>query len=167
MTAPQGQDHHPARYVITEQIIGILFAIVNLYVVIKEIRNRRRNKPEFKSCSLKWLSLLSIFGGFLLTLCHIVVHLTPTSVCPFVTSDLQDIVFNFVPISVGLYELSRLYQCFADEKVPGGYPKWLFYAMTNFAILHFMVDLAQHVWDGRIVKCGLTKHHEFYDTVVD
>ena len=94
-------------------------------------------------------------------------QLTPTSVCPFVTHDLPDIIFNFVPISVGLYELSRLYQCFADEKVPGGYPKWLFYAMTNFAILHFMVNLAQNVWDGRSVTCGLTKHHESFDKVVD
>ena len=156
----------PAPHVITIQCIGAVFTFINLYVVIIEIgkRIRMQNTLRFKSCSAKWLSFLSIIGGFLHAFTWMIHHVD--GICIFLFSG-SVYIGTALPIWVGLYQLDRLYHCFADKKVPGGYPKWLFYVMTTFGILYLLAWLAFFVSNEKTLKCGLTQKYEFYAIFVD
>ena len=148
----------PASYVICEQSIAAIFVIINLCIVIIEFQKRRRNEPKFKSCSLKWLSLLSISGGFLVAFTWMIRYFN--GLCLFMYSVRS--YFNAAqPICVGLYQLSRLYQCSADMKFYGGYPKWLFYAMGTFGILYLVTSIPYIVANDRISQCHLTQNYDF------
>ena len=147
----------PAAYITTQRILGAAFVVINLYVVIKEIIKRLQHKAKFKSTSWKWLSLLSIVGGLIHSLSWMVHY---TDVICIVLHPLTHYIGKALPICVGLYQLSRLYQCFADEKVHGGYPIWLFYVMGIFGILNLLVLIPVIVWNERFI-CW-TEDHEFY-----
>ena len=79
-------------------------------------------------------------------------------------------IYNYIgtalPICVGLYQLCRLYQCFADRQVSGGYPKWLFYAMGTFGILYLLAYIPIFVYRHIISKCGLTAKYEYYALLI-
>lgn len=149
----------PADYIITQQIIGAFFAIINSYVVFKEIRKRCLDAPNFASWSLKWLSLLCIIGGFLHAFIWFLHYFD--GLCGFLFS-VSNYINTALPIFVGLYQLSRLYQCFAHQNVAVGYPKWMFYILATFGILYllalipFLASRTQHE------SCGLTTKYEFY-----
>ena len=149
----------PAGYITTQWILGASFIVINLYVVIKEIIKRIRDKPKFKSKSWKWLSLLSIVGGLIHSLSWMLHY---TDVMCIVLYPITDYVSKALPICVGLYQLSRLYECFADETVPGGYPIWLFNVMGIFGILNLLALIPVIVWNERFVECGWTENHQFY-----
>ena len=153
---------YPKSYVITQQCISLLFVIINLCVVIKEICKRRGvggDIPKFKSRLSKWLSLLCIFGG-LLHAFTAMMHYFDTF-CIFMYS-VSVYIGSALPICVGMYQLSRLYQCFAPENVSGGYPKWLFYAMGIFGILCLAAPIPFIVGDQRNVECGLTDNYNYH-----
>ena len=148
-----------ASYVITQQCIGAVFVILNLYVIIKEILKRQRDAPKFKSCLSKWLSLLCIVGGLVHALTATMHYID--ELCLFMES-ICDYIGSALQIFVGLYQLNRLYYCFADKNVSGGYPKWLFYAMGTFGILYLLALFPYILWDQRNVTCGLTDKYEYH-----
>ena len=150
--------YQPTPYIITQMCIGGIFVMINAYLVIKEISQRIREKPKFKSCGLKWLSMLSVNGGLLLALAWLLHYFD--GICLFLFG-VYIYVRQTIPICVGLYQLSRLYQCFADN-VSGGYPKWLFYVMGIYGILYAVVFTPYKVWNERTVKCGLTDKYQYY-----
>ena len=147
----------PTAYITIQRILGAIFIVINLYVVIKEIIKRLRDKPEFKSKSWKWFSLLSIVGGLIHSLSWMVHY--SNRICR-VLYPLTDYIGKALPICVGLYQLSRLYQCFADETVPGGYPIWLFYVMGIFGILNLLALIPVLVWNERFI-CW-TEDHQYH-----
>ena len=154
----------PASYVIARQLFGAAFAIINLHIVIKEIRKRQRDQAKFNSCSSKWLSLFSIIGGFLVSFTYMMHHVN--GFC-YLVFPLHNYIGNVLPICVGFYQLSRLYQCFAGNNVSGGYPKWLFYLMTTFGILYLLIMVPYILLNYIFLDCGLTKHYEFEGTTID
>ena len=149
----------PANYVTMQRILGATFIFINLFVIIKEMMKRLRDKPKFKSKSWKWLSMLSIIGGLVHSLSWIMHY--SDRIC-IVLYPLTDYVGKALPICVGLYQLSRLYQCFADGTVPGGYSIWLFYVMSIFGILNVLAFIPVIVWNERFMDCGWTDNHQFH-----
>ena len=149
----------PSSIVIKQQCIAAAFVIINLSIVVKEFQKRRRDAPEFKSRSLRWLSLLSITRGFLLAFTDMLEWLN--GFCYFL-SIVSDYISKGHPICVGLYQLSRLHRCFADQRVHGGYPKWLFCGMATFGILYLMAEVPFDVMNDVMSTCGVTKHYDYY-----
>ena len=150
--------HHSASYVIAKQCYGAAFTMINLYIVVKEIAKRRREPPKFHTYSLKWLSLLCITGGFLHAFTFMMHYFD--GFC-FIMYPFHNYIGKVLPICVGFYQLCRLYQCFADKNVSGGYPKWLFYAMGTFGILYLMVMAPVSVLNYLYSACGFDKNYEF------
>ena len=153
-----------ASYVIARQLFGAAFAIINLHIVIKEIRKRQRDQCKFNSCSSKWLSFVSIIGGLLHSVGFMVHHVD--GFCYFVYP-FNNYIGKALPICVGCYQLSRLYQCFAAKNVSGGYPKWLFYLMAIFGISYSLAMLPYILSNYIFTDCGLTKHYEFEGVTID
>ena len=149
----------PATYVITQQCIGLAFAIINSIFVVKEIRKRMRDKPKFKLRSLKWLSFLSIIGGFIQSVAWMLHYYN--GLCLFLFG-IYVYIGKSLTICVGFYQLTRLYQCFASKNVAGGYPMWLFCAMGTFGILYTLAFAPYYVWNERKVTCGLTAKYVYH-----
>ena len=102
----------PSLYVISQQSCGAVFAIINIHFVMKEIRKRVHDTPNFKSCIWKWLSLLCIMGGFLHSFVWMMHYFD--GLCLFLGS-VAHYINMALPMCVGLYQITRLYQYFADE----------------------------------------------------
>ena len=149
----------PASYVITQQCIASPFVIINLYIVIKEIHKRLRHEVVFKSYSSKWLSFVCIAAGALYPFTWVMHYFT--GFCYFMSSISSYIGYG-LPISVGLYQLSRLRQCFSDNKVPNGYPKWLFQVLTTFGIMYLLALIPFLALNDTTDQCGLTHQYDFW-----
>ena len=126
-------DEDPIVSVIPRFAISAVALVLNLIVTIKEIKRRCRVHIEFQSPALKWLSLLSIVGGIVHPICYSLSHFG--GFCYFI-GIMSALSLDLHPICVGLYQLGKLYQSFADSKVHRGYPRSLFVAMTGFAIVY-------------------------------
>ena len=69
---------------------------------------------------------------------------------------------------MGLYQLSRLHYCFANDKIHSnkGYPKWLFISMIISGILlmmsWFTLLMLNGQTDGLNINCGINANFEYY-----
>ena len=67
---------------------------------------------------------------------------------------------------MGLFQLSRLYYCFANDKIhtKKGYPKWLFYVMVIWGILYFISSSLDNgvTAEAFFSKCEYDKNLNIY-----
>ena len=102
------------------------------------------------SCSLLW-----IFRHFPF-FCHI-------------SGEIIYILLQSQGTSIGIYQLSRLYYCFAQEKVHNnnGYPRWLFIIMYTIGF-GIMINATIVPWilfyDKYKLECGINNQYQYYQT---
>ena len=67
--------------------------------------------------------------------------------------------------TLGFYQLSRLYYCFARDKVNSseGYPNWVFIIMFAYAIVCYVAILFFSI-DHYVISCGINGRYQTYTT---
>ena len=128
-----------------------------------EIKKRRQSDTSFTTKSLQYLSLICIISGFTTNFVHAFNEFD--GFCIFATL-LGSSAFLSQILSIGLYQLSRLHYCFANEQIHSkqGYSGWVFNMMTligivcaiNFEII-FLFNRG-----SLCATCGFTSNFEFY-----
>ena len=141
----------------------ILSIIICSIFTIDEIKKRFKDRVQFKSTSLKWLSLLSITAGLARALLGAIFFVN--GLCYF-SGRLSALIRYLQPIFVGLYALNRLHLLFAGKKVPNGYPRALFVGMILIAVLYVMGATALIFSRSMMKECGwrgdLQFHFEYW-----
>ena len=117
-------------------IISILVIIITGYILSSEIKQRQNNEQttSFTTGWLKWFSLACITSSFLQYLSALMGFIP--GLCTF-NELFLNIFLVSVYISMGYYQLSRLYYCFSNESIHSkrGYPKWIFVFMFVFGAI--------------------------------
>ena len=127
-------------------IISFVGSVTTIWILIMEIKGRRRSNVEFTTKSLEISSILClIFGSVLANLC-----------------------LPLEPAALAVYQISRLHYCFANNQIHSnkGYPKSVFIIaiavlitlyiswslcvlfLANYALIH--------------IKCGINQHLVYY-----
>ena len=140
-----------------------VYIVINIVITVKEIRRRRRGNITFNSRSLKWLSFLSIILGLVRPLFLALYHLN--GFCHF-SHNAFTLTGDIHPICVGLYQLSRLYQSFANRIVSRGYPQTLFVVMVIFAVVYLLFVTVLDIGMGYWVRCGIDSDFQVYETKI-
>jgi len=122
------------------------------WILIKEIWNRRSKDVDFKAPALKWFSILTLLTNVLF-LSHCLLNWFPY-ICYF-NETARHLVGIFLLLSLGLYQLSRLYYTFANKKVLKSYPRWLFVVMISMAVIILVMN--QIVSNSITMHCGWEK----------
>ena len=160
MTSTEKVIYTPEYWVswFSASLIGIL---IHALILFKEIRNRRSSITKFTTKRLKILSISCIINGLIARIFFFTDYLYPFCIFSYV---IGWIFYDLQFLSMGYYQLSRLYYCFANDQIHSnkGYPKWLFYIMYTSGIV-FAVNmqfmLMSNVEHHRI--CGINNKYEF------
>ena len=112
-------------------VLNFISTIVNLAILINEIRQRKKTKQSspFITKSLKMSSMSCIVSGFVTNLQTFVSVFH--GFCHF-SAFLGNFTFSIHLVSMGSYCLFRLWHCHSDKKMHSnkkGYPKWIFIVM--------------------------------------
>ena len=110
--------------------------IITGFIAHKEWQKRRAG-VNFTTKSLKIWSALCIFSGPLIGFCIFALYFD--GFCYF-TWYFIGVTILYQPVFMGLYQLSRLYYCFANNQVYSnkGYPNWLFNIMFGLGYFSMM-----------------------------
>ena len=127
----------PPKFWITRTAFAVMFVILSFLIMKRELKKRffqRQIKVEFTTKILQYSSLMGIISSF--------ITFTMSSLGFFNITCIfgRFIGYVFVSIqftSMGFYQLSRLYYCFANSQIHSnrGYPKWLFIIMCIIGII--------------------------------
>ena len=151
-------------YWISLQVPGILFTVIHLLIVKHEIKKRNHTSAKFTTKSLKYTSLLCILSGFLANISWLLQWFN--GLCVFMTW--LGSTFSYLQfLSMGFYQLSRLYYSFANSQIHSGkgYPKWVFIFMIIYGIVIFLSYSIVTMFEqflGFNVKCGINSNFETY-----
>ena len=126
----------PIRWILPTSIImiGVIFTFL---ILASEIKNRRRlNETEIKftTKSLQLSSICCMTCGFVALLSW---SLYPFNIFCHFSILLADICIVLEIFFMGIYQLSRLYYCFANDQIHSkkGYPTYLFIIMWIIGII--------------------------------
>ena len=141
----------PFEHWIISDIISFITAIISLWILVSEITRRRNSRITFAT---KWLR---VFSSSCLALCFASQVCYISQYFPgfcIIFSWIGWILLVLTVWSLGLYQLSRLYYCFADSNQ--GYPKWVFSMMIIIGTVIVMtVIFSDPLKNGSIrSKCG-------------
>eukprot|EP01084_Bolivina_argentea_P177546 307009_1 len=121
-------------------LIGLLTMVISILLLNKERENRKSRSNTFATKFLKIGPILCIISGisfgcsqfvlFFNGFCHIAGYWNVISI-------------GSQAVIMGFYQLSRLYYCFAQNKVYSnkGYPNWLFLIMYTFGAIYFFYNV--------------------------
>ena len=154
--APQVWEDVYTVYFIAPYILSLIICSI---FTIDEIKKRFKDHVQFKSASLKWLSLLSITAGFMRALTGLLMFVN--GFCYF-SGILSALIYYLQPMFIGLYALNRLHYLFAGDKVPNGYPNSLFIGMCVIAVLYALSAIALQVFYDIPKRCGWSGDHHFH-----
>ena len=119
---------------IATTVIYSMFAIFSAVILKSEIYQRKDGSSSFTNNWFKNFSFSCVFFGFIYQLFNALQHVP--YLCTFIVyiGSMSSIIQI---ISLGFYQLSRLYYCFANEQVhfDKGYPKWLFILKSMIGII--------------------------------
>ena len=109
-------------------------------ILKKEISNRSANherSAKFTTRSLKYFSLICIISGVLRFIFGLFEYIN--GLCTF-SAYVAVFCWSLQGTSMGYYQLSRLYYCFANEQVHSnkGYPKYVFIIMYILGLIHLI-----------------------------
>ena len=116
-------------WVITIQSFAFLLCAINGYIALNELRKRRGTGIHYKSKSLRDLSSLVIFSGFIYSLCQLLQFFD--GFCYFVSA-FSTVLSWYQMAFVNLYQLRRLYAMVTIFK---GYPVPLLIFMAIFNVV--------------------------------
>eukprot|EP01084_Bolivina_argentea_P034421 63692_1 len=150
----------------TEDIVIIslfdLLAMIVVFFILKiEWKKRRYEKVTFTTKMLEVFSLTTLVASickqffycvrWLNGFCHFAIHL----------AWMADITAS---ISMGMYQLSRLWYCFSQSQVHSnkGYPNWIIKTMFTIGIFIFMNNIIAPWFAMRTPSvCGINKHYKY------
>ena len=120
---------------------NLVFAVVNFVILHFEIQQRKTATTIFTA---KWFKIFSISCITTGTLSHIfLISRYIPGLCTFI--GLFGVISSVAQfLSMGYYQLYRLYYCFANEQIHSdkGYPKWVFFVMyfgALFSCINYMI----------------------------
>ena len=145
--------------------ITTIIRIVMSFVMVKhEIQKRRQSDIKFTTNSLKYTSISCVFSGLLANICLFLMWFD--GLCIFMHW-LGAVLIYIQYLSMGFYQLSRLYYSFANNQIHSGkgYGKWVFIIMIIFGIVIFAIHSISSMFDntsGLNAKCGINSKFEHY-----
>ena len=124
--------YSPIQWVPITLTCGI-FSMINFIMLKSEISSRKASTTKFTTKSLKYSSISCISFGFLSLFTLFLSHFD--GFCHFGIL-LKDIFVQIQLLSMGFYQISRLYYSFSNEQIHSnkGYPKWLFNLMITIGV---------------------------------
>ena len=145
-------------------LIGV---ILHSIILQSEIKKRKQASNKFTTKSLQLTSIICIISGLITNICWVLYPLP--GFCHF-TGLGTVIALCTQGVSMGLYQLSRLYYSFANDKIHSkkGYSRCLFIFMTTFGIfclINFPIGvLLTGYHDSTVLasKCGINDKFELY-----
>lgn len=160
-TAQSSQFQLEPLTVLLSQIISIPFMVINWHIVIMEIAKRRSGQTDFDSLALKWISMLALMGGFIVSIASFASHFDGT--CYFMEA-VSDITAYSQTLFVGLHQLLLLYHTFARTPNFKGYPLWVFILMsfTGIILVLCLTALLFRTLGICRTECGLDGDYRFY-----
>ena len=151
-------------YWISWQVLSILFTVIHLFIVKHEIKKRKNPSAKFTTKSLKYTSISCIVSGFLANISWLLQWFN--GLCLFMPW-LGSLFMYIQYLSMGFYQLSRLYYSFANNQIHSdkGYPIWIFIIMVIFGIFSFFSYSISTMFErfaGLNIKCGINSNFESY-----
>ena len=145
---------------ITECFINLLFALISIYILKKELSSIKSGNAKYTTKYLKLWSLLCLICGPIIGLSY--VCQTFDGLC--LLTWYSKILFGaWQSVFMGMYQLSRLYYCFSRDQIYSdrGYPKYVFIIMFGVGILFLLHDLEMPLEQGVTINCGLNGEVEY------
>ena len=147
---------------ITSSVISFILLLLNLSIVIKECETRKSKDVLFAS------KYLALWSGLCMITAPIASLFCTLQYCPgfcYIPSYVYRIVAFAQLLFVGYYQLSRLYYCFARDKVYSnkGYPTCTFVIMFGMPIICYFA-LIYFISDHHIISCGIDDKYQAYHT---
>eukprot|EP01084_Bolivina_argentea_P259433 437740_1 len=143
-------------------LIYFFVMMINCLVLNNECKKRKNTDIVFINKVLKVLPLLSMVSGVLFGLFGFVSPFY--GFCHFSYPIGFSVAFHQL-VFMGLFQISRLYYCFAQSQVHSnkGYPNWAFNIMYIIGIL-IMIDTTVGIWIVNHIPfvCGINKEYTFY-----
>ena len=136
----------------------ILFSF-NAYILYRECKNRKNTDVKFTTKPLKYWSILCIIIGCVSLFSGATLGIN--GLCYF-SLQLWLISYLVQQFCMGLYQLSRLYYCFANNQIYSnkGYPKWIFIFMVIIGALIVLISTYSVITIGIMCQCGLHVYDE-------
>ena len=153
----------PARWIILT-MTALINVVIVLIILKQEIKKRVEPAAKFTTTSLKYTSFTCIVSGFIANVSFLLLYLD--GFCIF-ASYIGSVFLGLQGISMGLYQLSRLYYCFSNSQIHSdkGYPRWVFIIMVIFGVLLTLSGLIAALFNdsfGFNAKCGINSNLEYY-----
>ena len=150
---------------IPETLIAFIVSIITIWMLKHERKQRRDKAVKFTTKSLEFCSILCIICGLITNIFLFARNVN--GFCHF-SAFIFDVFAALQATFMGLYQLSRLYYCFANNQIysNNGYPKWLFILMIVIPITTAInYSVATLLTPGIFnTKCGINHNYEFYRT---
>ena len=147
-------------------IMDLICSSIGFIFLYSEIKQRFYGDIPFTTRWSKYLSLSCITSGFLLGVFGVFMQIP--GLCIF--SRFAKRICTLIQVeSIGLYQLCRLYHCFANEKIHStnyGYPKWIFIVMFTLPGLMVIMYMSAVLFGDDYwvfyTKCGYSESWEYY-----
>ena len=143
-------------------IFGITETFFGAILLFKECKKRRSGAARFTTKYLSVFSIICVASLLLSGLTQALGWFPP--VCYF-DGFAQKIFSNLNVTSMGFYQLSRLYYCFANSQIHSdqGYSKCLFIFMYSIGICLVIGSIVYEVMEGMTIACGMYDNGNAYN----
>ena len=159
----------PPHYWISYSFCGLLIIVINGFILTLEV------KAHINKSSKISMKFPSKYAGIYSTLVHICVVLVGIGVATLHFDHLCHLAgFVYIPavstsFLIGLYQLDRLYHCFAKNKFysRNGYPKWLFVIMYIIGCVQSIVSAILFPLQSlhTVSECGINANYEYFEVL--
>ena len=152
-----------ASYWMSFSALQILLVFISLLILRHEWKKRKEIDVKFTTKSLRLTSITCIIFGLVSNISFF--FLWFDGLCIF-TGWLANVSMYIQFLSMGFYQLSRLYYSFANDQIHSdkGYPKWIFITMIMFGIVIFIIYSISLMFDdptGLNAECGINSKYEY------
>ena len=157
-------DVYPAYAWITQASITLTIAIANGIILKKEIYQRKNTEILFVSIYIKYFPLSCLFSGLLTGIFGTTLYIP--GLCYF-SLQLFIISMTCQAVSMGFFQLSRLYYCFSRLQThsKSGYPNYVFYIMFGIGSVGLITTIIASWVIIQVKTCGWDERMEYLTTV--
>ena len=153
---------YPTKAFLIITSIELFSCIINGRIFFKECTSLKSKESKFSTKYLKYLSFLSLSSGFFFSMLSLISRLPYTC---YAAGSLSLSAFWSQGIFLGLYQLARLYYCFAKSSIHSdeGYSNYIFIIFGIIGIIlliHIMVCPWYHF--PIVIDCGMDEHGQYY-----
>ena len=141
-------------------ITGAILIITHIII----LRKFKSNSSKFTTKSLRIFSFFCILSGLMYGISMV---LEPFPISCKISVQISSAVLGVQSTFMGFYQLSRLYYCFAQDKVHSnkGYPNYLFFIMYTVGLLILLSAIVIpwiYSYDTFSIPCGINSQYEQY-----